>query len=285
MKKKTTTDLLRFYGGDIREKTEYGIMQKAGIMDDCLWGDEEAYRTLNALLFDGYENEKERIDRESCQLNPTFIERLEETLSIYTGVFSLMCKCKDTDGEKVRVKRVDREASLKAYEKGYTGSFVSCTKGDYQEDFSQKNNVILLEAEILPGIPCADFQKLVSESEYSNFVEQEVLLPPFLPLDIEKISLSKRENKMLRDINGNSPAGKYLLKPGKFPDYRKEITTSMEELYKVLSEEKDAAAISLQKMNEGLWQEDYTDYIRWKEKLHSYLKLLYSEMWHGEEKV
>lgn len=50
MKKKNNLDLLRFYGGDIREKTMIlGVDSK-----DLLWGDKEVYRTLNALLFDGY---------------------------------------------------------------------------------------------------------------------------------------------------------------------------------------------------------------------------------------
>ena len=49
MRKKNEIDLLRFYGGDIREKTEEGIMIVSGdVMADELWGDAEAYRTLNA---------------------------------------------------------------------------------------------------------------------------------------------------------------------------------------------------------------------------------------------
>lgn len=40
MRKKNATDLLRFYGGDIREKTEDGIMIVSGnVMADELWGD------------------------------------------------------------------------------------------------------------------------------------------------------------------------------------------------------------------------------------------------------
>ncbi len=283
MRKKNEIDLLRFYGGDIREKTEEGIMIVSGdVMADELWGDAEAYRTLNALLFDGYENEKERIYKEGHRLNPAFIERIEETLKIYRDVFSLMCR-KNRVEEPVRVKRVDRKASLYAYENGYTGSFVSCTKGNYQDDFSNKNQVILLEVDILPGIPYADFQKIVTSSEYSNYDEKEILLPPFLPLEIKQVSLNKKETKMLRDMNGNAPVGKYFLKPGKFPDYRQEIRASKEELKERVQKGSMLAASELQKMNNGQWEEDYSKYVGWKQDLHAYLKLVYSDICYGEK--
>lgn len=92
MADKRNIDMLRFYGGDIRKRTEDGkflimnSLKNPRDQKDLLWGDENAYRTLNALLFDGYENEKERIFQEKRQLNPVFIELLEETLAIYVGV-------------------------------------------------------------------------------------------------------------------------------------------------------------------------------------------------------
>ena len=55
-------------------------------------GDKDAYRTLNALLFEGIENEKERIYKEKRKLNPVFIELIENTLDIYRGIFAVMCR-------------------------------------------------------------------------------------------------------------------------------------------------------------------------------------------------
>lgn len=274
-------DMLRFYGGDIRERTEGGIVSFGRYSKDSLWGDREAYRTLNALLFDGCENEKERIFKEKNKLNPIFIERLDETLAIYTGVFSTMCLQKEKNISAVKVKRVDRQASLNAYQKGYTGSFVACTKGAYDTEFARKNNVILLEVEISEESPLIDFQKFLSKDEYSNYEEQEVLLPPFLPLDIEEKTLNLGEKK-IRDMHKNPPVGKYLLRVGKFPDYRSEITASKDELYKRLIRDKEEAATCLQTMNEGNWKSEYHNYVKWKEDLHNYLKLVYSDLWHGE---
>ena len=67
---KKELDMLRFYGGDIRKRTEEGKLliinssENSKDPKDLLWRDKDAYRTLDALLFDGYENEKERIFQE-----------------------------------------------------------------------------------------------------------------------------------------------------------------------------------------------------------------------------
>ena len=285
MEKRKDIDMLRFYEGDIRVRTSGDTLLFKDFSKDSenlqnkLWGDKEAYRTLNALLFDGYNNEQERIQKEGYQLNPVFIELLKETLDIYKGVFSTMCRKKEPMSSAVKVRRVDRKASLSAYEKGHTESFVSCSKGPYGTDFSKKNQVILLEIEIPENSPYVDYQQVL-QKEYAKWDEKEVLFPPFLPLDIEEIGLNKKEKLSIHDMHGNPPVGKYLLRLGEFPDYRKTITFSQEELLEKLLLGKDAAAICLQKMNAGQWDEDFQEYVNWKENLHDYLKLVYSDMWY-----
>lgn len=285
MEKRKDIDMLRFYEGDIRVRTSGDTLLFKDFLKDQenlqnkLWGDKEAYRTLNALLFDGYNNEQERIQKEGHQLNPVFIELLKETLDIYKGVFSTMCRKKEPMLSAAKVRRVDRKASLSAYEKGHTESFVSCSKGPYGTDFSKKNQIILLEIEISENSPYVDYQQVLQE-EYAKWDEKEVLFPPFLPLDIEEIGLNKKEKLSIHDMHGNPPVGKYLLRLGEFPDYRKTITFSQEELLEKLLLRKDAAAICLQKMNAGQWDEDFQEYVNWKENLHDYLKLVYSDMWY-----
>jgi len=56
---------------------------------------------------------------------------------------------------------------------------------------------------------------------------------------------------------------------------------SMPALYKIL-DEKDKAVLCLEHMNNNMWKEDYHEYVEWKNNLHSYLKLIYSDMWYGE---
>lgn len=43
------------------------------------------------------------------------------------------------------------------------------------------------------------------------------------------------------------------------------------------------AASELQKMNNGQWEEDYSKYVGWKQDLHAYLKLVYSDICYGEK--
>lgn len=47
MQKRKNIDMLRFYGGDVRERTDDGVL-----IDTCkddLWSDKTAYRTLNRI--------------------------------------------------------------------------------------------------------------------------------------------------------------------------------------------------------------------------------------------
>ena len=126
MEHRAPVDMLRFYGGDIRERTKDGKVVFGESSRDTLCG---------------YENEKERIFKEKKKLKPVFIERLDETLAIYTGVFSMMCLQKEKNISVVKVKRVDRQASLNAYQKSFTGSFVACTKGAYDTEFSKRKSI------------------------------------------------------------------------------------------------------------------------------------------------
>lgn len=81
---------------------------------------------------------------------------------------------------------------------------------------------------------------------------------------------------------GKPPVGKYQLKMEEFPDYRNVITSSREELLNKILDEKDKAVLCLEHMNNNMWKEDYQEYVEWKNNLHSYLKLIYSDMWYGE---
>lgn len=289
MAKRTETDLLRFYGGDIKVRTEkngfqmlYNKEKPKATEDDCFWGDKDAYRTLNALLFDGYANEKERIFEEHKCLNSIYIRRIEDTLDIYKGIFGTMCQKKGVSLSIPVVKRVDRENSLNAYKMGHTGSFVSCAKNDYDEEFSNKHNVILLEIAVSENTPYADYQQFVTVQEYSNYDELEVLFPPFVSLEIEERDLTIAD-KHIKDMNGNPPVGKYLLKMGEFPDYRKMITVPGEKLLGEILSGKEEAAECLENMNSGNWDVDYQEYVEWKDNLHNYLKFIYSDMWYGVE--
>ena len=83
-----------------------------------------------------------------------------------------------------------------AYLKGHTESFVSCTNGEYDDEFASKNNIILLEIESLENTPYVDYQQVITMQEYCNYDEKEVLFPPFLSLNVSEIELTTKDRSI-----------------------------------------------------------------------------------------
>lgn len=275
------SDALRFYGGDTRERCSNGYLGKK--YSDPMYGDEEAYRTLNALLFEGSENEKERIWIENHKLNPQFIRRIDETVNIYMNIFTLMKKSRANDKAMIG-KRVDRASSVIYYEAGFTQSFFSCSKGDYDDTFSKKNNIVLIEVEVTSNVPFVDYENVLAKSEYKYLDEREILLPPFLKIKLEEANLTPAETRRIKDQNGKLPLRKYRLQTIEFPNYCKIISESEDEVWKKIIDEKENAACLLEKMNQNDKDQDYREYERWKNNLQTYLKLKFSDIWYeGKE--
>lgn len=272
-------DALRFYGGDIRERCSDG--QIGGISKDALYGDENAYRTLNALLFEGVKNEQERIWVEGHKLNSVFITRVEKTLQIYTDIFVLMKENRMNVETCVVGKRIDRASSVSYYEKGFTHSFFSVSKCDYNSEFAHKNGIVLIETHITPNVPSIDYEKIFTCKDYKNLEEKEILLPPFLNIELREEALCPTKTKKVKDLNKKPPLGKYQLRTIAFPDYRKSIFDSEEVLWEQIMEGKSSAACLLEKMNEGDKEQDYKEYSSWKEKVQLYLKVRFSQIWYG----
>lgn len=272
-------DALRFYGGDTRKRCSNGYMGSKS--KDSIYGDENAYRTLNALLFEGNKNEQERIWKEGHTLNPEFIRRVEETVQVYIDIFTLMRIRKETFDCHVIGRRIDRASSVVYYENGFTQSFFSCSKCGFDPEFSRKNGIVLIELQLSSNIPFIDYELVLESNEYTHWDEREILLPPFLNIEIEKIPLTATETRTIRDQNQKPPLGKYLLKTIKFPDYRKIILDSQKLLWQQIIDENESAAQLLEKMNEKEKEQGYRQYISWKEKLQKYLKIEFSNIWYG----
>lgn len=275
-------DALRLYGGDARERESDGHIGR--ISEDTVYGDEEVYRTLNALLFEGIKNEQERIWEEGHKLNPDFLRRIEETIQIYTDIFKLMKENRMNFAGSVIGKRIDRASSLSYYEDGFTHSFFSSSKRGFDSEFAQKYGIVLIETEITSNVPFIDYEKILKLEEYKNMEEREILLPPFLGIDMKKVPFRTVETQKIKDLGGKSPLGKYRLKTTGFPDYRKYISDSEKELWKQIMDGKEAAAHLLEKMNDRDKTQDYNEYIFWKEKVQLYLKIQFSQIWYGGRK-
>ncbi len=230
---KAALDALRLYGGDIRLRDEAGnlLFRQS---EDSFYGSRDAYRTLNAFLIPGIENEFSRIEKEGKQLKTIFAEQLEETIRLYCRIFRLMCLCRDNrkkngegiaveqadrkrDGEEIIAKRVERISSLAMLKDGHTHSFFSASMAGFQEEFAQKDGIILLEVHIPPDVPYLDFEKVLGK-EYQAIDEREVLLPPFAAITVWEEKLLSAERK-IRDRNKKPPLGKYRIDVDKFSDF------------------------------------------------------------------
>ena len=164
---------------------------------------------------------------------------------------------------------------------GLPNLFFSSSKRGYDSEFAKKSGIVLIETKIISNVPFIDYEKILTQKEYKNWEEREILLPPFLNIEMEKVSLTKAETKKVKDLNKKPPLGKYRLTTIEFPDYRKRISDSERVLWQQIMQGKETAAGLLEKMNEGDKTQDYKEYLFWKQKLQIYLKILFSQIWYG----
>ncbi len=274
-------DAVRLYEGDIRIRDEEGNLVGRQ-SSDPFYGDKNAYRTLNALLFPGIINEISRIQKEGKQLNPVFLEKIDETIDLYCRIFQLMCwEHRKSDREWVIAKRVERLNSLALLEQGQALSFISASKAGYDEEFAKKDGVILIEMHISPDVPYLDFEKALG-SEYKNIGEREVLLAPFVDLEINEMELTLKEKRTIRDINGNLPVGKYRIDAIGIQDCqtRDKVAVTLEAVKNDVFEKRYIPLEAVNAMNKGEWDKDFSEYIKWKEELQRYLRYKLSDMWY-----
>lgn len=260
-------DMLRLYAGDTRKRNFDNKFR--GEYQDPFWGDENAYRTLNALLFDGIENEIERIKNENHNLNPIYLLEIENTIELYLGIFRTMCENKNMEGI-VLGRRIERSKSLKEYERGFTPSFLATSKCRYCSEFAKKNGIVLLEFYIGTLVPYIDLEEVLELDEYLHNEEREILLPPFLPLRLECGRLRSYETR-IKDMNGDGPVGKYIVNVLPFPSAEVVDSSRLGAIYIEICNGKYKSAGCLEYMNDGKWDMDYTEYIYWKRLLHEYI--------------
>ena len=192
-----------------------------------------------------------------------------------------MCKMRNySNSLELIARRVERRSALKQYEQGRTPSFISASRKAYENEFADKNDIILLEIHLNDKVPFLELESVLGE-EYRYSEEKEILLPPFVNVSVSKIGLSNDEIVHIRDMYNNPPSGKYQIYVKNLPDYVKSSLTSYSTEYvseKILKD-KEIAINAIEAMNRGDWERDFSSYIAWKGNLHIYLQHVLSEMW------
>lgn len=202
-------DSIRFYQGDIRKRTEDGSLSNS-LTETGFYGIPSAYKTMNCLMFDGIDNEKDRISEGSAVLNPQVFQEIERVVDIFCDIFRAMCKCRSRNQKNI-VYRTDRRISVQEMKKlGQTISFTSTSKENHpKEYFCKKKTLMLLEFIIPAGIPYLDFEEVLGDNYY--YADQkEILLPPFLNSVFYEGKLTAEE-KAYRDADDQPPQGKCIV--------------------------------------------------------------------------
>lgn len=266
---------LLFYQGSVKR-----IFDFKGTELEKFYQVEDAYNVLNTLLFPGIENERARLG-EGKNLNQCLLHHIPELLEVYCNIYSAMCKYTFWI-EKERelcTKRADREYSLDGYQIGESYSFLSTTsKGKVDEYFCKKKGLILLDIEAAGDIEHIDLNEvLYGTNEYQE--EEEILYAPFLFVDLYKTDLNASE-KLLRDCEGNPPAGKYklLIKASQIGETWKNHCgyENLGELFQsiIVQKEVDNALYIWDMMSKGKCSDADKEiqYAEWKSRLQDYLK-------------
>lgn len=172
-----------------------------------------SYMVMNALLMPGAGNEKVRLMDEKKKFDPVMLEHMDELLEVYCRLYSAMCKyTRYYERESRRYTyRSDRMNTLEFLKHGQMYSFMS-TQVENAVDpyFRDKAGILLLEIEASGDIEHVDVNAVLGEeSKYPG--EQEILYAPFLLLDKVPLDMTDQE-KAYRDMNGEAPKGKYLLR-------------------------------------------------------------------------
>ena len=255
-------DAIRFYEGDTRKRDENGQISD-NERQEGFYGTPSAYRTINCLMFEGIGNEEERIKEKNGKLIPELFGEIDKVIEVYCDIYRAMCKMgsESADGKKKFVYRTERGVSVEALKKGYTVSFTSTSKEDKPEDFlKKKTGLTLLNFVIPPGIPYLDFQKVLGK-EYKFEKQKEILLPPFLEIELAELELTEAE-KEYRDADNQPPQAKYLVLVKGVREHNPEAKTG-----EPLTAERNQKSVELLRKlvkQEALTQDEKEEYCLWK---------------------
>lgn len=239
---------LKYYIGDISG-------------NDPFWSEPKAYLVFNSLFYDGIETEILRT-KEGKFLNPAVLEDVERLLDFYDNMFSAFYKCRaDRDIITYRVERyID---FLPVINKKHTVSFTSTSMDNFLDAYRDRKGITLIKFSIPENTPCIDMNK--SLDFYIKSDEKEVLLPPFMRLDIKKTELTENEMK-ITDSDGKSPVNSYKALCSTVNIKKRTENISHDGAY--------AGQRVYNALNNGKFpaENDIKTYTQWKKKLHSIYK-------------
>lgn len=178
---------LKYYTGDVSGS-------------DSFWSEPKAYLVLNSLFYDGIETEKSRA-AEGKFLNPAILDDVDRLLDFYDNMFSAFGKCRSE--KDIITYRVERYSDyLPIRDTNHTVSFTSTSTSGFLDSYRDRKGIALMKFIIPESVTCINVAE--SLDFYAKSDEAEVLLPPFMHLDISETVLTEKELS-ITDADGKSP--------------------------------------------------------------------------------
>lgn len=187
------------------------IQDNHGIAKDAY-----AYQIFNMMMFPGVENEITRILEYRNSVEPDDFMEAKQILDLSEKIYSAMYKCSKKMTQDEHVLRTDtRDSFAETEKKGETISYFSTTAGESYYKYV-KANTVLIDAVIEQGTVCIDYRKVLP-NHIKAYSEQEILVSPFTPVEIEDVEMDEEEKEVVDD-NGNPPERKVKMRIKKQPD-------------------------------------------------------------------
>ncbi|MDE5855284.1 MAG: hypothetical protein K2H19_09545 [Ruminococcus sp.] len=220
----TEENALKFYIGDTSGNHSF-------------YGDKKAYLVLNSLFFPDIYTETARA-YEKKYLNHEIISDTKRLLDFFEALFSVFSK--SVLKENILTYRVERSADYQlCHEKSCTVSMTSTSTAGFLDSYSDRHGITLMRFSLMEGTNCIDIANTLSY--YAKPEESEILLPPFMMLDIKETDLLKEEIKIL-DSQNNPPEISCSVKAlgiekysGKYTDLYPEGSTAGIRVYNALN--------------------------------------------------
>lgn len=179
---------IRFYIGDVSG-------------NDAFFSDLKAYVVLNSLFFPNITTESARAN-EGKYLNPAIIADIPRLMGFFESLFSAFKKSVIT--ENILTYRVERMTDYNLIRERSTSiSMTSTSVSGFLNAYRDRRGIALMRFSLPENTPCC-INISNSLPYYSKQEEAEVLLPPFMKLDIEEIPLTQKETE-ITDSDGKPP--------------------------------------------------------------------------------
>ncbi len=253
---------------NLTEKEKNAIKYYIGDVsgDDAFYGDGKAYVALNSLFFPDIYSEKMRAD-EGKFLNPAILEDVPRLLDFFNSLFSAFGKSRLE--KTCKTYRVERMGDFEICRcKGRTISMTSTALSGFLDAYRDRRGIALMEFQLHEGISCIDVSQALDY--YAKAEETEMLLPPFMEVDIKEKEINADE-RCITDCDGKPP----LISVSVFV---KEICSDIGEANIHISDCKAGIRV-YNSLNSGEIpnDEDVAEYSQWKK---SFRKRLYSILYH-----